>query len=122
MFISFLFIINKNDIYIYTRLLMRLLLNDYITILKFYNIDTSKLTRREIKKQAKEILAIKLCRCIKKVEKSFSTPNKNTRINKRKKKLYTIAICKNSIFTKKKLKIGKFNCKKKQSIKVIEKI
>ena len=43
------------------------------------------------------------------------------------KKLYTkkssaIAICKNSIFTKKKLKIGKFNCKKKQSIKVIEKI
>lgn len=106
---------------------MRLLLNDYITILKFYNIDTSKLTRREIKKQAKEILAIKLCRCIKKVEKSFSTPNKNTRINKKKKKLYTkktsaIAICKNSIFTKKKLKIGKFNCKKKQSIKVIEKI
>ena len=44
---------------------MKLTPNDYKTILKFYKIDTTKLTNKEIKEKAENFLAVKLCKCIK---------------------------------------------------------
>lgn len=84
---------------------MRLSLNDYISILKFYKIDFSHMKQKVIKQKAETILAEKLCRCIKKVENGFK--------NERKKNTESraIAICKNSIFTKKKVSFAKFKCK-----------
>ena len=43
---------------------------DYITILQYYSIPYHNLTKFELEHQAENILANKLCRCIKKVEKS----------------------------------------------------
>lgn len=86
---------------------MRLSLNDYKSILSYYEIDTTKLKANDIKQQAENILAEKLCRCIKKVDKK--NVKKETTSNSESK---AIAICKNSIFTKKHLKISKFKCKK----------
>jgi hypothetical protein len=80
---------------------MRLSLNDYISILKYYEIETSGMKTKDIKRRAEDILAKKLCRCIKAVDTKQS-------INESK----AIAICKNSVFTKKNLKIAKFKCKK----------
>jgi hypothetical protein len=61
--------------------------------------------------QAENILSEKLCRCIKKVDE-----------NDEKK---SIAICTKTIFNRKGLKRGKFNCKvkdnKKQSVKITKK-
>jgi hypothetical protein len=81
---------------------MRLSLNDYKLILKYYNIDISGMKNSAIRKRAEGILAEKLCRCIKTVDKSKT--NKNIK---------AIAVCKNSVLTKKHLKISKFSCKKK---------
>lgn len=80
---------------------MRLLLNDYKSILNYYNIDINGMKNSDIKKSAEGILAEKLCRCIKSVDKSNGLETK------------AIAVCKNSIFTKKNLRISKFTCKKK---------
>jgi hypothetical protein len=76
---------------------MRLSKNDYIAILKYYNIDSSNMKSSIIKNKAEKILAEKLCRCIKKVDKDETK---------------SIPICKNSVFTKKHLKISRFKCKK----------
>ena len=91
---------------------MRLSLNDYISILKFYKIDISRMKKKTIKQKAEEILAEKLCRCIKKVSKSLKPDikNKNNNIKKRTESR-AIAICKNSIFTKKNVSFSKFKCK-----------
>jgi uncharacterized UBP type Zn finger protein len=78
---------------------MRLSLNDYKSILNYYNIDISAMKNITIKNKAESILAEKLCRCI----KSIDNPK-------------TIAVCKNSVFTKKNLKISKFSCKKKAKL------
>ena len=53
---------------------------------------------------AEDILATKLCRCIKKV----SPPKKD--------KKRAIGICRSSVIKKKNLKINKFRCKKKPSL------
>lgn len=95
---------------------MRLSLNDYISILKFYKIDVSHMKQKTIKQKAEAILAEKLCRCIKKVDNSLKTERKyNTRKNNKNPKQSTesraIAICKNSIFTKKNITPAKFKCK-----------
>ena len=94
---------------------MRLSLNDYISILKFYKIDVSHMKQKTIKQKAEAILAEKLCRCIKKVDKSLKEENKyNKKKNKSSKKTTesrAIAICKNSIFTKKNITAAKFKCK-----------
>jgi hypothetical protein len=80
---------------------------DYINILKFYKMNIPK-SKRLLKQQAENILSEKLCRCIKKVDPE----------NEKK----SIAICTKSIFNRKELKRGKFNCKvkgnKKQSVKL----
>jgi hypothetical protein len=94
--------------------------NDYLSILNFYNINTEKLKTSDIKKTAENILVSKLCRCIKAVD-SYNNKNNNNNNNNNKnnnnknnknKKTKSIGICKNSVFTKKKLRIYKFSCKK----------
>jgi hypothetical protein len=87
---------------------MRLSLNDYISILKFYKIDVSHMKQKAIKQKAEAILAEKLCRCIKKVDKSLKNEIK---YNKKTFESSAIAICKNSIFTKKNISPAKFKCK-----------
>ena len=76
--------------------------NDYITILKFYDLPIPNNNSLLIK-NAENILATKLCRCIKKVK---------AKQNNKKDEKRPIAICKNSIFNKRNLKISKFTCKK----------
>ena len=76
---------------------------DYITILKFYKIkNIENLSKKEIKKYAEDILAQKLCSCIKKITK-----------NNKLLETSAIPICKNSVITTKKLKINRFTCKNK---------
>jgi hypothetical protein len=95
--------------------------NDYIKILNYYDITISpKDSSKTIKHKAETILAEKLCKCIKKVKKSDSVnasgddhdgnSNDNTSSESESK---AIAICSNSIFEKKGLERGLFDCKKK---------
>ena len=72
---------------------------DYLAIINYYGIDTKGLKANDRKNIALDVLANKLCKCIKKISP--------------KRKGQAISICKNSIFTKKKLTVGRFNCKKK---------
>jgi len=100
-----------------TQNTMKLTPSDYKNILKFYKIDIDKLTNKEIKEKAENILAVKLCKCIKSVRtsKNIKINNKiNNKINKNKSNTEkrAIAICYNSVLKRKKLKIFKFNCKK----------
>ena len=77
--------------------------NDYKKILEYYNepIPNSK---QQLKINAKHILASKLCRCIKKVDK----------INEAR----AIGICTKTILNAKGLKRGNFKCKGKTMIKL----
>lgn len=75
--------------------------NDYKKILEFYKISIPK-SKRLLKKQAEKILAIKLCRCIKKVDI--------------KNEAKSIGICTKTIFNRKGLTRGKFKCKSKQTV------
>ena len=70
---------------------------DYTQILNFYNLAIPK-KRHLIKKRAEDILADKLCRCIKKVK-----------IGDEKK---SVGVCSRSIFNKKGITRGTFKCKK----------
>lgn len=76
---------------------MGLTKKDYIKILKYYKLSVPK-NRKTLKKRAEKVLATKLCRCIKKVD-----PKNEKR---------AIGVCTRSIFNKKGLTRGKFNCKK----------
>ena len=86
---------------------------DYKEILKYYNIpfytkkkrSRKSLSNIKIKTIAENILATKLCKCIKKVTK------KN-----RVKEPGAIAICTKSIFHRKKLQYNKFTCKNKPKL------
>lgn len=75
--------------------------NDYITVLQYYDISYQDLTLFEMASKAEDILANKLCRCIKKVEKE----------TKNKKK--AIAVCTNSVLKQRNLKVYKYKCDKK---------
>ena len=81
-----------------------LTLSDYKDILYYYNVDFDKYSAKKIVKEAEDILAGKLCRCIKKVNVNEKNKNKS------------IAICKNNVFKKKGLKTSGFKCKKKQTL------
>tara|TARA_Y100000816_G_scaffold292394_1_gene287419 strand:- start:103 stop:426 length:324 start_codon:yes stop_codon:yes gene_type:complete len=85
---------------------MNLTKSDYKTILSYYKVSFKRKSDSWIKKRAEDILANKLCRCIKKVKKGSNTTEKAA-----------IAICKNSIFTKRNIKGSKFSCKKKYQLK-----
>ena len=75
---------------------------DYKTILNYYKLELPT-TKNALKKKAEEILARKLCKCIKAVD---PTDEKKS-----------IAICNNQIFTKRNLKKFRFTCKKKNKLK-----
>ena len=88
---------------------MKLITKDYIEILKYYNHPIPKITkknRKKIKKQAENILAEKLCRCIKSVEKQYKGNNEKR----------TIGLCVKSVLHKKNLKPHKFTCKNKKKL------
>ena len=94
--------------------------NDYIKILNYYDIPISaKDSSKTIKNKAETILAEKLCKCIKKVKKSDSVNasgddnNNNDNDDSSESESKAIAICSNSIFEKKGLDRGLFDCKKK---------
>ena len=72
---------------------------DYENILEFYKMKIPK-SFKELRDKAENMLANKLCRCIKKVKKSV------------KKEGYAIAICKKSVLHRKGVGNYKFKCKK----------
>ena len=73
---------------------------DYKKIIDFYHLDDNQ-NNKSIKQYAEDILANKLCRCIKKV--------KNDKINEKT----AIAICRDNIFKKRSIDFYNFKCKKK---------
>lgn len=75
---------------------------DYISILTYYNMAIPK-SKRLLKKKAEQIMAEKLCKCIKKIDP----------VNEGK----SIGICTKTIFNRKGYTRGQFQCKKKQSVK-----
>ena len=81
---------------------MKLTKDDYIKILDFYKINYSKYNSQTIKRKAEDLLASKLCRCIKKVKTRKDTDESRA-----------IGICKSSVLNKKNLTVGKFSCKKR---------
>jgi hypothetical protein len=74
--------------------------SDYEKILSYYKIPFAKLSTLELRQRAEDILATKLCKCIKSVEKKFSPKS-------------TIALCTASVFGKKGLKYYDVSCKGK---------
>jgi hypothetical protein len=75
---------------------------DYKTVLTYYeqNIPTDKTKLKQI---AEDIIAQKLCNCIKKVNATYTNEPKS------------IGICKNSVLKRKNLSIHKFKCAKKKA-------
>ena len=74
---------------------------DYRVILDYYGVDSKSLKIQDLRNAALDILANKLCRCIKKVsdDKSKSIP-----------------ICKESVFGRKGLEVSRFKCKDKPKL------
>jgi len=81
---------------------MDLSIEDYKIILNHYNLHIPN-ERNQLKNKAEEILAEKLCKCIKAVD-----PNDEKK---------SIAICNKSIFSNRNLKKFRFTCKKKSRLK-----
>ena len=75
--------------------------DDYKKILEYYNKPIPK-SKRLLKIEAEQIMATKLCRCIKKIE-----PTNEAR---------SIGLCTKTIFNNKGFTRGKFTCKKKQKV------
>ena len=86
--------------------------DDYVKILEYYKVDHKTYGNTELKKKAEQLLANKLCRCIKKVKKNRK---------KRKTKREAIAICRSSVLRKKNLRIFSSTCKKKAALKKLSK-
>jgi hypothetical protein len=84
--------------------------NDYIKILDYYNIpiDSSD-TSKKIKIKAEQILAEKLCKCIKKVKNSNADTNTDSQDTNESR---SIAICNDTIFRRKGIRHSTFTCKK----------
>lgn len=77
---------------------------DYINILKYYKMSIPK-SRRLLKKQAENVLAEKLCRCIKKVDVQIKNEPKS------------IGICTKTLFNNRGYSRGSFTCRKKRTVK-----
>ena len=86
--------------------------NDYEKILNYYNIPfSSSDSSKQIKNKAEEILAEKLCKCIKKVKDSAGNSDED--------ESRAIGICNDTVFRRKGIKHSAFTCKKKtQTFKV----
>jgi hypothetical protein len=72
--------------------------SDYEKILSYYKIPFGNLGNIELKRKAEDILATKLCKCIKAVERKVGPQN-------------AIALCTASVFGKKGLKYFDVSCK-----------
>jgi hypothetical protein len=77
---------------------MNMTKSDYEKILSYYNIPFGNLSTHDLKKKAENILATKLCKCIKAVERKVGPKN-------------AIALCTASVFGKKGLKYFDMSCK-----------
>ena len=91
---------------------MKLTKEDYVIILKHYGLKIPQTKRSQpdltkMKKRVNSLLAGKLCRCIKAVQKSKY---------KKYKERIAIAICNKSIFGNRGLKHYRFTCKKKHRL------
>ena len=75
---------------------------DYVSILKYYNLNVPS-SKRLLKKHAENVMAEKLCKCIKKIDT----------VNEAK----SIGICTKNIFNRKGYSRGQFQCKKNQTVK-----
>jgi hypothetical protein len=84
----------------------KMTIKDYKKILNYYDIDYSALSTDTIKNKVHNILAEKLCRCIKKVQGK----------SKSKSEGRAIGICKKNVITRKNIKIFTFNCKKRAKL------
>ena len=85
---------------------MHLNKEDYLEILRYYKIPLDKSFKLPyLRNLVEKIIAKKLCSCIKKVDNS-----------KYKDEQRPIAICTNSVVTKKQLKINRFTCKRKKAL------
>ena len=74
---------------------------DYVSILKYYNLPIPK-SKRLLQKQAEQIMATKLCKCIKKID-----PQNEAK---------SIGICTKTVFNNKGYTRGKFKCKGKSTV------
>lgn len=81
--------------------------SDYKKILKYYN-KSIPFNKLHIKKAGEDILSLKLCQCIKKINPSLQ----------KGKEPRAIGICTRSIINNKGLSRGKFKCLKKRSISI----
>ena len=93
---------------------MKLTNKDYKSILKFYKVDISTLSSKDIKSKAEHYLAVKLCKCIKNVKGKSASASASATGAKSEKR--AIAVCYNSVLKKKNLKVFKFTCKKKVTL------
>ena len=75
---------------------------DYTKILNYYDINIPK-NKQDLKKRAEDIIALKLCACIKKV----GGPQNEAR---------AIGICSRTVIKRKGLSRGKFNCRNGRNI------
>tara|TARA_B100000925_G_scaffold40795_1_gene26596 strand:- start:1593 stop:1934 length:342 start_codon:yes stop_codon:yes gene_type:complete len=74
---------------------------DYLDILRFYKIDVSNMNKKNIKLKAENLLATKLCKCIKKIDPLLKNENNS------------IAVCRKSVLFNKKITNYGFRCKGK---------
>jgi hypothetical protein len=79
---------------------------DYIKILSYYKKEIPS-NFNSLKREAENILSDKLCKCIKKVDRSNESKS--------------IAICSDSIFKKKGFVRGTFKCGKKRTVRFTRK-
>jgi len=80
--------------------------SDYKAILEYYELPIPK-SKNALKTRAEDILANKLCKCIKKIE-----PKNEAR---------TIGICTKTVINRKGIMRGKFSCKGKRTISLKKK-
>ena len=84
--------------------------SDYEKILNYYNIPfSSSESSKQIKNKAEEILAEKLCKCIKKVKEGSDSNNASADADESR----AIGICTDTVFRRKGIKHSAFTCKKK---------
>jgi hypothetical protein len=88
---------------------------DYEKILNYYNIPFSLSdSSKQIKNKAEEILAEKLCKCIKKVKDNTGTSTIDS--NSDADESRAIGICNDTVFRRKGIKHSAFTCKKKPKL------
>ena len=75
---------------------------DYVNILNYYKMTIPK-SKKLIKQRAENIMAQKLCKCIKKIDAKLESK--------------AIGICTKTIFNSKGFKRGSFQCKNNRTVK-----